>query len=106
MVSGPLVGIVSRYVAFADDGAPMARREMPTGGTTLILNLGQPMWTTTGGGGQATTLTSFVAGVHDRPTTVGHHGGVRGVQVELSAIGASVLFVLFGILLLVEGLRG
>jgi AraC-like DNA-binding protein len=68
---------------------------MPTGSVTLIIGLGEPLWSASDGH-RPRTLTSFVAGIQDRPTVVGHHGGVEGLQIELTAVGAYALFGVSG----------
>ncbi len=73
--------------------APMRRRELPSGEIPLILNLGEPFTVgpADGRGAAPARVGSFVAGLHDRAVVTEHPGRSRGVQVDLTPIGARML---------------
>ena len=80
-----LRGYVRSYTGYSERTAgPLARREVPTGDVTLILSQGSVI-----------TLpephTSFLAGLGDRATIVGHDGFQEGIQVRLTPLGAHAL---------------
>ncbi len=71
----------------------MRRRETPAGEFIVIVSFGDksralPMPGACG----LKTYTSFVAGIHDRPTQTGHDGRQLGVQIRLDPLGAFSLF--------------
>jgi len=63
----------------------VCRRETPAGEITLIDSFGD---------GFRAQSSSFVAGMHDRPTRTAHDGRQLGVQIRLDPLGA---FALFGV---------
>ena len=89
-----LAAHVGSYVGYTErtDG-PVRRREVPHGGVTLILGLGEPMdfLPSAGDGPPIGRMVSFVAGLHDVHTNTGHAGDQEGVEVDLTALGASRL---------------
>jgi AraC-like DNA-binding protein len=88
-----LAGIVTgRYCGYAEDAvAPVQRREVATGGVTVILSFEQPLdlmeMSSSTSGGQR--LTSFVAGIHEGYAVTRHDGDQLGVQVDLTPLGAA-----------------
>jgi AraC-like DNA-binding protein len=85
---------VRRYIAWEErSAAPVVRRESASVDIPLILSLGAPFAVrpVAGGGGGAHRVGSFVAGVHDHPVDTEHPGVARGVQVDLSPLGARML---------------
>jgi AraC-like DNA-binding protein len=71
---------------------PLRRREVASTTVPLILSFGEPIdvsWP----GHEATRhgLTSFVAGVHDRPVVTEHAGSQHGIEVLLTPLGAYTL---------------
>ncbi|HET6772173.1 MAG TPA: helix-turn-helix domain-containing protein [Acidimicrobiales bacterium] len=88
-----LAGIVTgRYCGYAEDAvAPVRRREVATGGVTVILSFEQPLdlmeMSSSTSGGQR--LTSFVAGIHEGYAVTRHDGDQLGVQVDLTPLGAA-----------------
>jgi AraC-like DNA-binding protein len=91
-----LRGRVRAYTGYWEEThTPVHRWETPAGELILIVSFGdssrvQP----TPGAGELRTYTSFVAGIHDRPTRTAHNGRQLGVQVRLDPLGA---FSLFGV---------
>jgi AraC-like DNA-binding protein len=90
-----LGGCVRGYCGYDETTpGPMRRRELPTSRVVLILDLGPtlrildlaretPLFAHAGG---------FVAGLDDAPTLTETPGTMRGVQVDLTPIGARRLF--------------
>jgi AraC-like DNA-binding protein len=90
-----LRGLVRDYVAYAERGAvPVRRREIPTGEVHLILSFGPTIDLRSGDGDGPPDerLTSFLVGLQQRPGDTEHGGVQRGVQVNLSPVGAVMLF--------------
>lgn len=89
-----VAGYVRRYVEWEETSpGPVVRRESAATDIPLILNLGGPFAVrpAAGEGGGARHAGSFVAGVHDRAVDTEHPGVARGVQVDLSPLGARML---------------
>jgi len=90
-----LTGVVDgAYCGYVEDAVgPFRRREAATGRVALIINLGAPLdlveMTHSSSGGAR--LSSFVAGLHDGYAVTEHHGDQRGIQVDLTPIGAGRL---------------
>jgi AraC-like DNA-binding protein len=89
----PLRQHVLRYCGYVENtGAPLKRRELPSGGIPLIVNLGpvlrvahpdeQDVWVGSGAG--------FMAGLHDRFVLTETSGAQRGVEIDFSPIGAAL----------------
>lgn len=75
--------------------SPVHRRETPAGEITLIVSFGDGFRAQSSPEqSELSAYTSFVAGMHDRPTRTAHDGRQRGVQVRLDPLGA---FALFGV---------
>lgn len=99
-----LAGVVVDHTGYVEQTRePVRRREVPHGGVVLILNVGEPLHVgspptrthttrpATGArpaGASLTPRRSFVAGLHDRCVVTEHHGSQRGVQVNLTPLGA------------------
>ena len=82
------------YCGYVEDAtAPFRRREAATGRVALIINLGAPLdlveMTHSSSGGSR--LSSFVAGLHEGYALTEHRGDQRGIQVDLTPIGAGRL---------------
>jgi AraC-like DNA-binding protein len=89
--SARLRGFVAGLCDYREATAmPLRRREVPCPTVTLILSFGEPLRVLPG----AASFTSFVAGLHDRPVTISHDGRQRGIQVDLTPLGA---FALLGV---------
>jgi AraC-like DNA-binding protein len=69
---------------------PWQRREVPSGIVPLILNLGPPLGVRAAGDrfGPLRPFGAFVAGLHQGPATTESRGTVRGVQINLTPLGA------------------
>lgn len=88
-----LARLAVRYAGYAERGdVPVRRREVPTGGVTVIISLGPSMRVATPRSEVSASVCSFVAGLHDGPALTEHDGVQHGVQVDLTPIGAYALF--------------
>src|ERR671917_1214402 len=78
---------VRRYTGYDEAGPePVRRREIVNGDVILIVSFGPPMRLHDIG-----TFDSFLVGMHV-PVTITEHDGIsRGVQVDLTPIGARML---------------
>jgi len=84
-----LADLVSAYADFAERSAgPVVRRELATPDAVVIVDLGS-RWTI--GDGSAERHGSFAGGPSDAPTTVGHDGRARGLQIDLTPLGTRAL---------------
>ena len=90
-----LAGVVDgTYCGYTEDSSiPFRRREVANGRVAVIVNLGDPldlveMTQSTSGGSR---LSSFVAGLHEGYAVTEHRGGQRGLQLDLTPIGAGRL---------------
>ena len=82
------------YCGYVEDATvPFRRREAATGRVALIINLGAPLdlveMTHSSSGGSR--VSSFVAGLHEGYAITEHRGDQRGIQVDLTPIGAGRL---------------
>lgn len=69
------------------------RRELPSSRTVLIVNLGEPIHVRLeGAGGWAAQPDGFFAGLHDSFAVTATTGSQEGVQVDLTPVGAHLLF--------------
>ncbi|MDB5364787.1 MAG: AraC family transcriptional regulator [Rhodospirillales bacterium] len=69
----------------------LSRRELPGASIALLLELGPPVWIqdrTQPGGIFYRHRRGFIAGLDDRPTVTESAGSQRGVQVDLTPLGA------------------
>jgi AraC-like DNA-binding protein len=86
--------IAGTYCGYEErSAAPFRRRESATGHVAMIISFGEPidlveMSHSTSGGRR---LTSFVVGLHEGYAVTQHAGAQHGVQVDLTALGASRL---------------
>lgn len=87
-----LAGIVRRYCGYDHDciGATR-RREVAQDEVTIILSLG-PLLSVGGPGHPPDRYGSFVAALTDRFAITEHEGPLRGIEVNLSPLGAHMLF--------------
>lgn len=80
----PLRGFVRPYVAYNERSpAPVNRIEAPQPHVVVVINTGAPL-TITDQDGVARRVGSLVAGLGPEPSTVGHAGSQRGVELRLS----------------------
>lgn len=85
-----LSGLVKRVQVYEERSPErLCRREIPHGGVTLIVGLGDPVDVTETVGTRPRThrVTSFVAGLHESSSLVGSQAQ-RGVQIDLTPLGA------------------
>ena len=85
-----LRGLVLDYEDFEERSAePLGRREVAVPHVVVILDLSGAGWDVAGRDATAFARhRSFVAGVHDQPTTVRHDGRARCLQLNLTPLGA------------------
>ncbi|HZG91583.1 MAG TPA: helix-turn-helix transcriptional regulator [Pseudonocardia sp.] len=85
-----LAGLVLRYTGYQEfSPQPLRRRQPPSGSCTLILSLGPPLRLSGPAGPSAPR--SFLAGMHDATVFTEFTGPQRGVQVDLTPLGALTL---------------
>jgi AraC-like DNA-binding protein len=92
----PLGGQVRAYTGYrVDTSGPAHRWETPAGELNLIVSFGDGFRAqAVAGAGELSSYTSFVAGMHDRPSRTAHDGRQLGIQIRLDPLGA---FSLFGV---------
>lgn len=86
-----LRGHVRSYLGYREDTVPLRRREVPAAIVPMIISFGDPI-DVAGPGEAPRALTSFTGGLSDGPTITEHGGRQRGMQVNLSPLGAYRLF--------------
>jgi AraC-like DNA-binding protein len=87
-----LVDVVRRYCGYDHDGTGVTRRrEVAQDEVTIILSLG-PLLRVGGPGHPADRYGSFVAALTDTFAITEHEGLLRGIEVNLSPLGAHMLF--------------
>jgi AraC-like DNA-binding protein len=87
-----LEGIVRRYCGYDHDGAGLVRRrEVAQDEVTIILSLG-PLLRVGGPDHPEEAYGSFVAALTDTFAITEHEGPLRGIEVNLSPLGAHMLF--------------
>jgi AraC-like DNA-binding protein len=89
-----LRGYVLSYCSYDERTSSFARRrELPSGRVVLIVNLGEPIRVLgrAGGAGWSEQPQGFLAGLHDTFALTETRGSQRGVQVDLSPVGAHLL---------------
>ena len=87
-----LEGVVNGYCGYDERSPqPLRRREVPQDQVTLIFSLG-PRLRVGGPGEQPKEQDSFIAAVNDSYAITEYDGVSRGVQVDLSPLGAHMLF--------------
>ena len=89
----PLRPYFDAYTGYREESAaPVTRREVAGARIVFILELGPPILIADPSGRGARFPTGFVAGLHDRYALTTHSGLQEGVQIDLSPIGARLLF--------------
>ncbi len=87
-----LAGIVHRYSGYRHDGTGFARRrEVAQDLVTVILGFGPPL-RVSGPSLAAADLSSFIAPLHPSYAVTEEFGTLHGIQVDLSPLGAHMLF--------------
>jgi AraC-like DNA-binding protein len=87
-----LAGVVRRYCGYEHDcTGSTRRREVAQDEVTIILSLG-PALRVGGPGHPEAHYGSFVAALTDTFATTEHEGALRGIEVNLSPLGAHMLF--------------
>lgn len=87
-----LAGVVRRYCGYDHDCAGATRRrEVAQDEVTIILSLG-PLLRIGGPDHPSDRYGSFVAALTDRYAITEHDGALRGIEVNLSPLGAHMLF--------------
>jgi hypothetical protein len=83
---------VAGYCGYREDtpGA-FRRREVPSAQVPLVISFGDPLWVGKPGGRPGRGVTSFAAGLHDRPVVTEHAGRQHGIEVLLTPLGAYTL---------------
>lgn len=77
------------YDGYWEDGAAPGRvRTLPFGAAVVIINFGPRMLLEVPGGAAGTGYGSFVAGLDDRHGWYSHPGGLSGIQLDLTPLGA------------------
>ena len=87
-----LAGVVNRYCGYSHEGTGHAsRREVAQDQVTIILGFG-PTLRVAGPGHPESIEHSFVAGLHPSYAVTTEHERLRGVQIDLTPLGAHMLF--------------
>lgn len=88
-----LRGHVRGLMGYGEASAlPCLRREFPLPQVVVIIEFGPPIRVHDGAGVASRYAGGFVAGLHDCWTDTGHDGSQRGIQLNLTPIGARLLF--------------
>jgi len=89
-----LRGYVLSYCSYNEETASFTRRrELPSERVVLIVNLGEPIRVSAPGHSDwSTQAEGFIAGMHDTYALTETGGSQAGVQVDLTPIGAHLLF--------------
>ena len=88
-----LGGLVRAYVGYREHAAADVRRlQVPFSGLPLIVSFGPSIDVADASGGGGRRVTSFLAGLHDRAVVTSFRGDQAGVQVDLTPLGAAMLF--------------
>jgi AraC-like DNA-binding protein len=88
----PLASVIGGYCGYEERSpAPVRRREVPSGAIPMIISFEDRIDVSTAGA-PAAAHTSFVAGLHDAYTVTEHGGRQRGIQIDLTPLGAYRLF--------------
>jgi AraC-like DNA-binding protein len=72
--------------------APCLRRELPLPQVVVIIEFGPPLRVHDDAGAASRYAGGFVAGLGDRPTATAHDGAQRGIQLNLTPVGARLVF--------------
>ena len=87
-----LDGYVLRYCDYDErTGSFVRRRELPGDRVVAIVNLGAPIRVRAPEGEWATHASGFFAGLHDTYAITETGGAQRGVQIDLTPVGAHLL---------------
>ena len=87
-----LAGVVRHYCGYDHDGTGLTRRrEVAQDEVTIILSLG-PLLRVGGPAHPAQDYGSFVAALTDTYAITQHEGPLRGIEVDLSPLGAHMVF--------------
>jgi AraC-like DNA-binding protein len=89
-------GRVRGYTGYREDTAsPVHRLETPTGALSVIVSFGDGFRAQAASdAAELSAYTSFVVGMHDRPSRTAHDGRQLGIQIRLDPLGA---FALLGV---------
>ncbi|RKS73691.1 AraC family transcriptional regulator [Actinomadura pelletieri DSM 43383] len=71
---------------------PTRMRTLPTRATVVLINLGPPLYLEVPGGAGGREYGSFIAGMHDGHGMYVSPGGQRGIQLDVTPLGAYTLF--------------
>ncbi|RFS82457.1 AraC family transcriptional regulator [Actinomadura spongiicola] len=71
---------------------PTRMRTLPTRATVVLINLGPPLYLEVPGDVRGREYGSFVAGMHDGHGMYVSPGGQRGIQLDVTPLGAYTLF--------------
>lgn len=87
-----LAAYVIRYCDYDErTGSFVRRRELPGARVVAIMNLGEPIRVRAPEGEWASHRDGFFAGLHDTYAITETNGAQRGVQIDLTPIGAHIL---------------
>jgi AraC-like DNA-binding protein len=90
---GPAAGCVHGYVGYEEwPAVPIIRRELARNGLALILGFGEPLDVSDDIDGPARSLDAFAVGNQSHASLTCLGGHQLGVQVELTTVGAMMLF--------------
>jgi AraC-like DNA-binding protein len=91
----PLRAFVHRYTGYWIDGVgPGTHQGLPSHSLTMVLSLGPPVDLTVfpDGTQRAESFDALVGGLHATPVTIAYAQSQRGVQLDLTPLGARALF--------------
>lgn len=92
-----LAGDVVGYCGYVEHSAvPVRRRELPGPRVPVVVSFGDTLSVRSAGRGVAGELTAFVAGFHDTFAVTEFVGAQRGLQIDLTPLGAHRLLGLAG----------
>jgi AraC-like DNA-binding protein len=90
-----LRAFVARYTGYWLDGLPPGRHQgLPSGSLTVVLSLGPPVDLAVMPSPTQTpaSFDALVAGLHAAPVTIAYGHSQRGVQLDVTPLGARALF--------------
>ncbi len=93
--AGPLRPYVSRYSGYWLDGfGPGTHQGLPSGSLTVVLSLGPPVDLAVhpDPSQPPASYDALAAGLHAAPVTIAYEQSQRGVQLDLTPLGARALF--------------
>jgi AraC-like DNA-binding protein len=91
----PLRPFVTRYTGYWLDGLPPGRHQgLPSGHLTVVVSLGPPVDLTVlpDPAQPPASFAALVAGLHASPVTIAYGHSQRGVQLDVTPLGARALF--------------